>query len=43
MLEFCLLGVLADGASCGYEIITTLNTLGPLAAVPPPSTRYVAG
>ena len=33
VLELCVLKLLlADGASYGYEIVTTLNTLGPLAA-----------
>ncbi len=32
VLELCVLKLLDDGASYGYEIVTTLNTLGPLAA-----------
>ena len=41
VLELCVLKLLGDGASYGYEIVTTLYTLGPLAAgentvYPPP-------
>lgn len=32
VLELCVLKLLAGGASYGYEVVTTLNTLGPLAA-----------
>lgn len=32
VLELCVLKLLDDQASYGYEIVTTLNTLGPLAA-----------
>jgi PadR family transcriptional regulator PadR len=32
VLELCILKLLGDKASYGYEIVTTLNTLGPLAA-----------
>ncbi len=32
VLELCVLKLLGDGASYGYEIVTTLYTLGPLAA-----------
>jgi PadR family transcriptional regulator PadR len=32
VLEFCILQVLRRSASYGYEIVTTLGTLGPLAA-----------
>ena len=32
VLELCVLRVLRDEASYGYEIVTTLDTLGPLAA-----------
>jgi PadR family transcriptional regulator PadR len=32
VLEFCILKVLGQGASYGYEIVSTLNGLGPLAA-----------
>ena len=32
VLELCILKLLGDDASYGYEIVTTLHTLGPLAA-----------
>ncbi len=32
VLELCVLKLLGDDASYGYQIVTTLNTLGPLAA-----------
>jgi PadR family transcriptional regulator PadR len=32
VLELCILQVLSRGASYGYEIVTTLESLGPLAA-----------
>ncbi len=32
VLEFCILQVLRREASYGYEIVTTLGSLGPLAA-----------
>ena len=32
VLELCILKLLDDDASYGYEIVTTLYTLGPLAA-----------
>ena len=32
VLELCVLKLLDDAASYGYEIVTTLNSLGPLAA-----------
>ena len=32
VLELCVLKLLGDGASYGYKIVTTLYTLGPLAA-----------
>ena len=32
VLELCILKLLGDDASYGYEIVTTLNALGPLAA-----------
>ena len=32
VLEFCILQVLRRSASYGYEIVTTLGALGPLAA-----------
>ena len=32
VLELCILQVLRGGASYGYEIVTTLGALGPLAA-----------
>ncbi len=32
VLELCVLRILRDEASYGYEIVTTLNALGPLAA-----------
>ena len=32
VLELCILNVLRDEPSYGYEIVTTLATLGPLAA-----------
>jgi len=32
VLELCILQVLRQGASYGYEIVTTLDALGPLAA-----------
>ena len=32
VLELCVLKLLGEVASYGYEIVTTLNTLGPLAA-----------
>ena len=32
VLEFCILQVLGRAPSYGYEIVTTLNELGPLAA-----------
>ena len=31
VLELCVLRLLRDAASYGYEIVTTLDTLGPLA------------
>ena len=32
VLELCVLKLLGDAASYGYEIVTTLDALGPLAA-----------
>lgn len=32
VLELCILQLLRDDASYGYEIVTTLESLGPLAA-----------
>ena len=32
VLELCVLRILRDEASYGYEIVTTLDALGPLAA-----------
>ena len=32
VLELCILKLLSDNASYGYEIVTSLYTLGPLAA-----------
>ena len=32
VLELCILRLLSDKASYGYEVVTTLGSLGPLAA-----------